>query len=141
MNTQPALNQLSEACARLDAAKQAEHAANLARLAAEAEVLALVGELPPEGTRKFDDGHGWVATIQTSIRRTVDVDKLAAIAHRIPEAIGKRLLRWKPELVTRELRYVESNEPEIYAALAEAIEAKPAKPQVKVERVDVQEAA
>lgn len=126
---------LSQACAELDAAKLTEHEATLARLAAEIAVLALTGELNPEGTQKFEDGGGWIATIQTSVRRAVDADKLAAIATKIPEAIGKRLIRWKPELDTRELRYVQANEPELYAIVATAIEAKPAKPQVKVERV------
>ncbi len=131
----PFATPLQQACEKLAALKLAEHEANLARLAAENEVLALVGDLPAEGTTHHDAA-GWRATVTTSIRRVVDADKLTEIAAQIPDAIGKRLLRWKPELVTRELRFVQNNEPEIYSILAQAIEAKPAKPSVKVERVE-----
>lgn len=125
---------LAEACAALEGAKQVEAEATARRLAAENQVLAFIGQLPAEGTTRSEDA-GYIAVIQTSVRRSVDADKLADIAPAIPEAIGKRLIRWKPELVTRELRYVQDNEPEIYALVAQAIEAKPAKPHVKIERV------
>ena len=127
---------LAEACAALDAARTAEQEASKARLAAEEAVLALVGDLPAEGTTRREAGQ-YEAVITTSIRRSVDADKLSEIASSsaIPEAIGKRLIRWKPELVTRELRYVENNEPEIYATIAQAITAKPGKPAVKLEPV------
>ncbi len=128
---------LAEACAALETAKAVEQAATAERLAAEEAVLALIGELPEEGTTKREAG-GFKIAITTSIRRSVDADALAAVAQsgRIPEAIGKRLIRWKPELVTREMRYVQANEPAIYAAVAECTTAKPGKPAVKVERID-----
>lgn len=125
---------LAQAARELAAAKAAEQAANAARLEAEERVLLLVGELPPEGTTKHEAGD-LVVKVQTSIRRTVDQAALEQVAHLIPEAIGKRVLRWKPELDTRELRYIQSNEPEIYANLSRAITAKPAKPTVSVESV------
>lgn len=123
---------LAEACAELARAKAAEVAANVARLQAEQLVLALVGELPAEGTTRRPAGD-LQCVIQTSVRRTVDADKLAAIAAGIPEAIGKRLIRWKPELVARELHYLQDNEPELYGVVAQAISAKPAKPSIKLE--------
>lgn len=126
-------NPLAEACAALEHAKAAEAAATLARRRAEEVVISAMPPLPDEGSTKAEAG-GWKATVTTSIRRTVDADKLAEIAQSIPEAIGKRLIRWSPELVTRELRFVESNEPDIYMALAPAVTAKPGKPAVKVER-------
>lgn len=131
----PFATPLQQACEKLAALKLAEHEANLARLAAENEVLALVGQLPDEGT-SHHDAPGWRATVTTSIRRSVDTDKLTEIAAQIPDAIGKRLIKWKPELVTRELRFVQNNEPELYSVIAQAIEAKPAKPSVRVERVE-----
>ncbi len=124
---------LALACAALEVAKAQEYEATVARLAAENAVLALCGDLPPEGTTRREDG-GFIAVVQTSIRRNVDAEKLREIAAHIPEAIGKRLIRWKPELETRELRYIQANEPEIYSVVAAAIEAKPAKPSVKIER-------
>ncbi|MEO7917715.1 MAG: hypothetical protein ABIR16_08740 [Dokdonella sp.] len=133
---------LAVACERLESAKTSESEATLTRLSAENAVIALVGKLPDEGTTRFEDGE-FIAIVATSIRRTVDPEKLAQIAARgdIPEAIGKRLLRWKPELVTREFRYIELNEPDIYTALVPAIESKPSKPSVKIERAVAQKEA
>lgn len=131
---------LSQALHALDHARAAEADASLARLQAEQALLDLVGELPAEGTTRRDDGE-LVAVIQTGVRRKVDADVLARIAPSIPEAIGKRLLRWKPDLVTSELRYVQNNEPEIYALLAQAITVTPAKPSIRIEAVKLKEAA
>lgn len=131
---------LSDALTNLSAAKDVEAAATAARLKAEAELLAIVGELPTEGTTRQTDG-SLVAVIRTSLRRSVDATALTRIAPQIPEAIGKRLIRWKPELDTKELRYVQNNEPQVYALLAEAIEVKPAKPSITLEVAKQQEAA
>jgi len=131
---------LSQALHALDNARAAEADASLARLQAEQALLDLVGELPTEGTTRRGDGE-LVAVIQTGVRRKVDADVLARIAPSIPEAIGKRLLRWKPDLVTSELRYVQNNEPEIYAVLSEAITVTPAKPSIRIETVKQEEAA
>lgn len=125
-----------DAVEELAAARVAEDAANVRRLRAEEAVLECLGNLPEEGTRKEQLGP-WQLSVTTSIRRTVDAEALAAIAPKIPEAIGKRLIRWKPDLQMRELRYVQSNEPEIYAVLAQIITAKPAKPSVKLERKEI----
>lgn len=133
LNTAP--DTLATACAALDAAKIIEANATLARLAAENRVIDMIGQLPAEGTTHHEAGP-WKATVTTSIRRSVDTDKLTEIAAQIPDAIGKRLIKWKPELVARELRFVQNNEPELYSVIAQAIEAKPAKPSVRVERVE-----
>lgn len=133
MTIAPITQSLDRALAELEAAKAAETEATLRRNKAENAVLALAGELPKEGTHRLPAGN-LVAVIQTSIRRTVDADKLSEIAPQIPEAIGKRLFRWKPELETRELRYLEANEPQLYSIVAAAITAKPAKPSIRLER-------
>ena len=131
---------LSEALHALDNARAAEAAAVTARLQAEQILLALVGELPTEGTTRRSDGE-LVAVIKTGVRRKVDADVLANIASSIPDAIGKRLIRWKPDLVTSQLRYVQNNEPEVYAVLSEAITVTPAKPSISIEAAKQQEAA
>lgn len=125
-------SKLARALAALEAAKAREAEATLARVSAENRVLDMLGDLPQEGTTRHEDG-GYIAVVTTSIRRAVDADKLAGIATQIPEAIGKRLIRWKPELVMRELRYLQENEPELYGVVAAAIEAKPAKPSIRIE--------
>ena len=133
MTIAPITQSLDRALAELEVAKAAETEATLRRNKAESAVLALAGELPMEGTYRLPAGD-LIAVIQTSIRRTVDADKLNQIAPQIPEAIGKRLFRWKPELETRELRYLEANEPQLYNIVAAAITAKPAKPSIRLER-------
>jgi hypothetical protein len=125
---------MPEAIAAFLAAKEREAKANADRLAAEASIVALMGPLPAEGTTRID-ADGFTVAVATSMRRTVDAEALSQIAPKIPEAIGKRLLRWKPELVLRELRYLQDNEPELYAVIAEAITTAPAKPAVRVEPI------
>ena len=114
-------------------AKATEQEANARRIEAERELLALVGEMDAEGTTKVDAGL-YAVTIRCSLNRTIDKDALTRIADRIPEAIGKRLIRWKPEVDLRELRYLQSNEPDMYGIASEAIVTKAAKPSVSVER-------
>lgn len=129
----PAL--LEYAAERLIQAKAAEQVANHARLVAELEVLDLLGELDGEGTTKFEAGN-YKLTIRTSMTRTVDKDVLAQVAPNIPEAIAKRVFRWKPELDLKELRYLQSNEVELYGLIAQAITMKSAKPSITVERAE-----
>lgn len=131
---------IADAIRALNAAKAIEAEATQARLRAENALLAVAGTLPLEGTTRFHGG-GLTAVVQTSIRRSVDADKLREIAGQIPEAIGARLIRWKPELVISELRYIEGNESELYTLVARAIEAKPAKPSIRIEAAKAAEAA
>ena len=125
---------LEYAAERLIQAKAAEQQAQHARLTAELEVLDLLGELDGEGTTRFEAGD-YKLTVRTSMTRNVDKDVLAEIAPNIPEAIAKRLFRWKPELDLKELRYLQSNEVELYGIVAQAITMKSAKPAITVERV------
>lgn len=126
---------LERAAEALIQARATEHAAQAARLVAELEVLDLLGEIDGEGTTKLEAG-AYKITVRTSMNRTVDKDELARIANDIPEAIGKRLFRWKPELDLKELRYIQSNEPQIYGIVAQAITMKSAKPAISAERVE-----
>lgn len=126
---------LEYAAERLIQAKAAEQVANHARLVAELEVLDLLGELDGEGTTKFEAGD-YKLTVRTSMTRNIDRDVLCQIAPNIPEVIAKRLFRWKPELDLKELRYLQSNEVDLYGIVAQAITMKPAKPSITVERVE-----
>lgn len=126
---------LEYAAERLIQAKAAEQVANHARLVAELEVLDLLGDINGEGTTHVEAGD-YKLTIRTSMNRTVDKDVLARVAPNIPEAIAKRLFRWKPELDMRELRYLQSNEVDLYGIVAQAITMKSAKPSITVERVE-----
>lgn len=123
------------AAAALLAAKEAERAATEARIDAEQALIALAGDLKAEGANTLLSD-AYKVTITTKITRSVDQARLAEIASQVPGEFGKRLIRWKPDLVMSELRYIEHNEPQVYAIVAQAITAKPAKPAVEVKAVE-----
>jgi len=127
------LSNIDRAALRLLALKDQEVQAKAAREKAETELLALVDKRD-EGTVRADTDMHKIA-VRYALTRSVDSEKLSEVAPQIPEAIGKRLLRWKPELVTTEVRYIEANEPEIYALIAQAITIKPSKPSITIEAI------
>ncbi len=126
---------IDTAAAALLAAKEAERRAVEARIDAEQALIALAGDLKPEGANTLLSD-AYKVTITTKINRSVDQAKLAEIASQVPGEFGKRLIRWKPDLVLTELRYIETNEPQVYAIVAQAITAKPAKPSVEIKAAD-----
>ena len=134
-NIYPIASPLERAAERLIQAKAAEIQAQQQRLVAELEVLDLLGEIDGEGTTKVEAG-AYKLTVRTSMNRTIDRDELCQIANEIPEPIAKRLFRWKPELDLKELRFIQSNEPQLYGIVAQAITMKSAKPSITVERVE-----
>jgi hypothetical protein len=131
----PAPSALERAAERLIQAKAAEQTAQQIRLVAELEVLDLLGEINGEGTTHIEDGN-YKLTVRTSMNRTIDRDELCQIANDIPEPIAKRLFRWEPKIDLKELRYIQSNEPQLYGIVARAIVMKSAKPSITVERVE-----
>jgi len=98
------------------------------RIAIEEEMIALTG-CKEEGSQTSPAGE-YKITITGKITRTLDKTRWAAIEASIPEAL--RPVTYEPKLETRGLRYLEQNEPDVYARVAQAISAKPAKPAVEV---------
>lgn len=133
-------NPLDQAAVALERARAARAAADAKVAEAEAALLALVTNRQQEGTTRADTEHFKISVVD-KINRSVDSEELARIAPQIPEAIGRRLINWKPELRMTELRFIQNNEPEIYAIVAKALTAKPAKPSVSVERIEQKQAA
>ncbi len=106
--------------------KKAEQSAQAARREYEDALLQYM-ELRTEGTSKRKVGRTEVAA-QFGVTYSVDAAALTLIADAIPPDIQKRVIRWKPAVDTKELKYLRSNEPELYAVLATAVEAKPGRP-------------
>ena len=104
------------------------------RIDAEKLLLTMV-KAQEEGTVRADTSLHKIS-VQFSLDRKLDAEKLRTIAAQIPESIGKRLVRFEPKLDLRELRYIQSNEPEIYATFSQALTVKPAKPSVTVEAIE-----
>ncbi len=98
----------------------------------EQQIIAAVGKLPEEGTHNADTDD-YKVRIRCTMTRSVDSDALQRIAPDVPEEIGKRLFRYKPELVMAELRYLQNNEPALYQRVSQCITAKPAKPSIEIE--------
>lgn len=129
----------NQACAALESAKDAERRAAANRIAREQAVLSMLPAMI-EGSKTYASGE-YKVTTTFGVNRTIDAAALAAIRSSMPPALFEQAVTYKPALILEGLRYLQRNEPEVYAQLAEAITSKPAKPSVRVERVDVKEAA
>jgi len=112
-------------------AKAAEDSARASRIAAEEAVIALIG-VKEEGTTTVKTCFFKVSTVG-KLNRSLDEAAFRSIADDIPAAFRDRLVRWKPELVAAEVRYIEHNEPDVYRVIAQALTVKPAKPSVSIE--------
>jgi hypothetical protein len=130
-----------EAAARnVQLAKRTENLANEARIRAENDLLALLTPKTEGSVTTSTDGYK--VTVTYGFNRTVDEAALNAIKDEIPTGLFDQVINYKPSLILAGLRHIQSNEPDTYAVLAQAITSKPAKPSVKVEAIEpLQEAA
>lgn len=109
-------------------AKNQEVAANKRRLEIEEEILSLVTS-KTEGSESYQVGP-YKVTLTGRLNRKVDWDMLPKLG--IPQEMLP--LKHKPELDLKGLRYLESNEPEIYKTFCKALTIEPAKTSVTVIR-------
>lgn len=91
-----------------------------------------------EGSKTTRSTH-YKITTTGKLTRSVDSEQLESVRSMVPLAIFNRVVRFKPDLSVRELRYVEQNEPELYRAFATAITTSPAKTAIKVERIIIED--
>ena len=87
----------------------------VAKQAVEDAETALIAAVPveEEGSITTASQHYRITTTG-KLNRTLDVEKLMDVATRVPKEIFARVIRMKPELSLRDLRYVEQNEPDVY---------------------------
>ena len=128
------MNAFDQAAANLEAAKAAEAQATAARIAAEQAVIRLMPQRD-EGS-VTERGLRYKVAVTYGMNRSVDMASLAAVRDKIPHALFDQVVEYAPKLRLAGLRYLQNNEPDTYAVLAQAITAKPAKPQVKVEPIE-----
>jgi hypothetical protein len=134
------MNPIDEAAAVLTLARMQSKRAKEAEDDAFAELVALLPK-QDEGTVKLT-GESYKVAIEYGMNRTIDAAALAAIKDSVPVALFEQAIDYAPKLKLPGLRYLQSNEPDAYALLAQAITARPAKPSVKVEAIEqMQEAA
>jgi hypothetical protein len=119
------------AVGELSTAKSLEASATARRIDAEARVLAFM-PWRDEGAVTAHVGT-WKVSATYGVNRTVDAAAMEAVRSVMPPALFEQAVTYKPALVLAGVRYLQSNEPDAYALLAQAITAKPAKPSVRIE--------
>lgn len=111
-------------------AKKAEAAANKERVAIEDKIVLLTGKRD-EGSKTVA-ATGFKITVTGKVSRKMDWDKWETIKAQI--APNLHPVKFKPELDETGVKYLQANEPEIYALLP--IEVKPAKTAIEVKAVE-----
>lgn len=119
------------ACQRWREAKLAEEAAHIERLAAEDELIALVG-FKEEGTTTARTDWFTVKTVG-KLNRSLIPEALGGLQNQVPQVIYDQVIRYKPELSLSGLHAVERANPELYRLFTGAMVTRPAKPSISVE--------
>lgn len=109
-------------------AKQNEASWRDARILIENEIIEITGA-KPEGSETHTAGE-FKVTVTGKMTRTLDADLWESVKDSIPENL--RPVTYQPSLDLKGLRYLQNNEPEIYAIAAKAIEMKPAKTAIAI---------
>ena len=112
-------------------AKQMEASWREKRITTEDSILKITGS-KQEGSETHKAGE-FKVTVTGKMTRTLDADLWESIKDSIPENL--RPVSYKPSLELKGLRYLQNNEPEIYAIAARAIEMKPAKTAISIKEV------
>jgi len=111
-------------------AKAEEAAANKRRIGIEEKIVALTGKRD-EGSQTIE-ATGFKVTVTGKVSRKMDWDKWETIKAQI--APNLHPVKFKPELDEKGVKYLQANEPEIYALLP--IEVKPAKTAIEVKAIE-----
>lgn len=111
-------------------ARRREAAASNERTALEYRLSELLGG--PDDGSKMHYAAGWRLVVKRAINYTLDAKAWDAIKERVPEAL--RPVDYKPTPSRKGIKYLQANEPALYAICAEAITARTGKPAVSIER-------
>jgi len=111
-------------------AKNMETEANRLRLEAEAELIKFLGA-KTEGAESHQIGP-YKATITGKLNRKIDWDAF----HKMDIPAQLAPVKYKPELDNKGLKYIESNEPEVFKRFCTAMTIEPAKTSVTVIRTE-----
>ena len=69
--------------------------------------------------------------------RTLDAKKWESLRSQLPESVSSRVVRYKAEIDTRQLKNLQELDPGTYNIVAEAITTKPKKTAVKCQRLEI----
>jgi hypothetical protein len=124
------MTDINKAAAALFAAKTAEDAARRNRVKCEENLVLLTGA-KQEGRQSHDAGD-YSVTVTGKMTRALDIGKWEKIKDSIPEKM--RPVTYKPALDLSGVRYLQNNEPEVYALFSQAMTVKPAKTSVTIKQ-------
>lgn len=112
-------------------AKHSEDEAAKRRVDLEARIIARTGERD-EGSETHELVDGRKLTVTAKVTRTVDESIWRQVEAQIPESL--RPVQWvaTPKLDMKGVRYLQENEPAVYAIVARALTAKKAKTSISV---------
>ncbi|MBB4863322.1 hypothetical protein HNP46_002169 [Pseudomonas nitritireducens] len=113
-------------------AKSRESTANAERVAIEQQIVAAVG-FPDEGS-KTQKLEGFKVTTGGKLTYKADMPQLTNLVEQLPPHM--RPIKSEPKLDETGCKWLRTNEPNLWALIAPAIETKPAKPTVKIERIN-----
>lgn len=123
------MNDLDRLATLWSIAKQREDAARAERIKIEEDLLA-VHPAKEEGSETFETPQGVKITLTGKITYKADVDRLIALSANWPADI--RPVRNKVEADETRLKAIRQHRPDLWAAIAPAIETKPAKTGVSI---------
>lgn len=128
---QPATETLESLVDKWVVEKRAEEDAAKRRVAIEEAIIARTGERD-EGAQTHELADGRKLTVTAKITRTVDEALWRQVEAQIPESL--RPVQWvaTPKLDLKGVRYLQENEPAVYAIVARALTAKKAKTSISV---------
>ena len=126
---------IDTACEALMAAKLELKAAQWQHAAAEDALVAMVcSKLEGASTHK---GERYKVMTTGVIYRKVDEAALGAVRSALSPVIFDQVFRFTPEVKIAGVRYLQNNEPALYAIAAQAITATPGKVRVEVVELDL----
>jgi hypothetical protein len=120
-------NLIDRLAKELQVAKEAEDAANAHRLSVEERIINALG-VESEGSTTFK-GNEFKITTVGKINRNLDVTELERIWEILPTP-AKDCIRYKPEIIKKELDGLLKHNPAAFTVLSIALTEKPAKPSV-----------
>ena len=129
----PKDDNINALCIKWVATRETEKMFQRERVKLEDKLIALIGDLPAEGTRNATTDL-FIATATARMNRKLDEGAWHEIADEIPERLWP--VRTKLEIDTRKLKDCAVNEPELYRKICKAISSKPAKVGIKIEELE-----
>lgn len=122
------MSELAKLAAAYAQAKAEETAAITRRRELAAQIQAATAH-QSEGQKTYDAGD-WKVSVKAPLIRSMNWDAWETVKDRIPKDLWP--IEMKPSLDEKGVRWLQNNEPETYAVLAEALTVKPGSVQVTV---------